>query len=208
MKQQRKTASAKQSAEGSGGVESRQKKAAVRKKAAARRADPGSQRKTASAKQPVDGARTMRSYPGMPPSGFAMSLADTALNALSPYADLKTHIRLRIAETDRLQPVEIPANALVLLLDILKATTEGKSVTISAWNDEVTTTQAASMLNVSRPYVIKLLEDGEIPYRKVGSHRRIRTEDVVTYKAASYRRSEAALDQLVAEAQAMGYYDT
>ncbi|MBV9388439.1 MAG: helix-turn-helix domain-containing protein [Chroococcidiopsidaceae cyanobacterium CP_BM_ER_R8_30] len=72
---------------------------------------------------------------------------------------------------------------------------------------ELSTIEAASVLNVSRPFLIKLLEQGQIPCRKVGKHRRIRMEDLMTYKATIDTEREAILDQLVAEAQAedMGY---
>jgi excisionase family DNA binding protein len=67
--------------------------------------------------------------------------------------------------------------------------------------------EAAGVLNISRPYLIKLLDEGVIPHRKVGKHRRIRMEDVMAYKARDDREREAILDQLVGEAQKqdMGY---
>ena len=73
--------------------------------------------------------------------------------------------------------------------------------------DATLAVQAADILNVSRPFLIKLLEDGQIPYRKVGKHRRIRMEDVMNYKQAIDRERESVLDQLVANAQEqdMGY---
>jgi excisionase family DNA binding protein len=83
----------------------------------------------------------------------------------------------------------------------------GRGVTIIPENAELTTVQAAEVLNVSRPFLIKLLEEEKIPYRKVGKHRRIRMEDVMAYKSAIDQEREAVLDQLVAEAQEqdMGY---
>ena len=72
---------------------------------------------------------------------------------------------------------------------------------------ELTTMEAADILNVSRPYLIKLLEAGDIPYRKVGRHRRVRIEDVIQYKDDTDRRREAILDQMVAEAEKLGLYD-
>jgi excisionase family DNA binding protein len=80
-------------------------------------------------------------------------------------------------------------------------------VQLIAENDELTTSQAADLLNVSPTYLIKLLEEGEIPYHMVDNHHRIRTEDLMVYKATSRAEREKILDQLVAESQAMGLYD-
>jgi excisionase family DNA binding protein len=94
-----------------------------------------------------------------------------------------------------------------LLMDILEAMAAGRGVTIIPENAELTTVEAAVVLNVSRPFLIKLLEAGHIPFRKVGKHRRVRLEDVMAYKAAIDQEREEVLDQLVAEAQDkdMGY---
>jgi excisionase family DNA binding protein len=88
-----------------------------------------------------------------------------------------------------------------LLMDILEAMAAGRGVTIVPENAELTTVEAAGVLNISRPYLIKLLDEGVIPHRKVGKHRRIRMEDVMAYKARDDREREAILDQLVGEAQ-------
>ena len=68
----------------------------------------------------------------------------------------------------------LPAEAVSLLIDILEAMAAGQAVTIMPEEVELTTTQAANLLNISRPYLLQLLEAGEIPYHKVGTHRRIR----------------------------------
>jgi len=74
-------------------------------------------------------------------------------------------------------------------------------------NVELVTIQAADVLNVSRAFLIKLLEHGQIPHRKIGKHRRIRMEDVMSYKQTIDQQREAVLDQLVAntQEQEMGY---
>jgi excisionase family DNA binding protein len=89
-------------------------------------------------------------------------------------------------------------------MDILEAMAAGRGVTLIPETAELTTVQAAEILSVSRPFLIKLLEESAIPHRKVGKHRRIRMEDVMAYKAGIDREREAVLDQLVSEAQAQG----
>ena len=74
-------------------------------------------------------------------------------------------------------------------------------------DEELSVTQAADILHVSRPFLIKLLDEGQLPSRQVGKHRRIRMEDVMNYKQAIDQQREAVLNQLVADAQEqdMGY---
>jgi len=90
---------------------------------------------------------------------------------------------------------------------VLSLLTSGKGVRIEEEREELSTQQAAERLNVSRTHLIELLEEGAIPHRKVGTHRRVRTEDVLAYKEASYQKSQAILKELTEEAQALGFYD-
>lgn len=73
-------------------------------------------------------------------------------------------------------------------------------------NEELTTQQAADFLHVSRPYFVKLLDQGKIPHRKVGVRRRVRLEDVLRYMDETGDAASKALDEMVAENQKLGLY--
>lgn len=96
------------------------------------------------------------------------------------------------------------ANVLVSALESVAA---GQSFTVITEDEELSTVEAAEILNVSRPFLIKLLDNGEIPHRKVGKHRRIRAQDLMRYKQEIDRKREDVLAQLVEDAQinGMGY---
>jgi excisionase family DNA binding protein len=82
-----------------------------------------------------------------------------------------------------------------------------RTVTISPNNAEMTTQEAADILNVSRPYLIKLLESGEIPHTKTGSHRRIKVKDVMAYKDKKESQRSQALRELTDIMQEYGLFD-
>lgn len=98
----------------------------------------------------------------------------------------------------------LPREAVSLLAFILAQAAEGRGVTIMPSHAELTTQQAADMLNVSRPYLIGLLEAGKIPHRLVGRHRRIRYDDLKVYKARTDAKGRAAADELAALGQELG----
>ncbi len=102
------------------------------------------------------------------------------------------------------QIVELPVGVLPLLTRLLAELAEGNAVALVPLEREVSTFEAADVLNVSRPYLIKLLEAGEIAFRRVGTHRRISLRDVLEYKRADDAKRAAILDDLVAEAQELG----
>jgi excisionase family DNA binding protein len=108
-------------------------------------------------------------------------------------------VKIKIQESD--ESITIPKKALSLLMTILSNMSEGKSITIIPTDSEVSTQQAADMLNVSRPHLIKLLENNTIPFKKVGSHRRILLRDLVTYEKSLQRTREEKLKFLSKQAQ-------
>lgn len=142
-----------------------------------------------------------------PPTATEAALARNSRQLLSRFAQHRQPLKVQVIDAEHEQSLELPATAVALLMDILAVMAAGRGVTVIPENAELTTVEAASVLNVSRPFLIKLLEQGQIPCRKVGKHRRIRMEDLMTYKAQIDTEREAILEQLVAEAQAedMGY---
>jgi excisionase family DNA binding protein len=101
----------------------------------------------------------------------------------------------------------IPHSLYAVLREAVQQLSAGRGISIVPVTAELTTQQAADMLNVSRPFVIKLLEQGAIPFHMAGTHRRIYLQDVLTYKHKRDEESGKALEQLVAEAQDLGLYD-
>ena len=98
----------------------------------------------------------------------------------------------------------LPRSALSLLRNLLAEMAQGHAVTTIPVHAELTTQQAADMLNVSRPFLVKLLEDGEIPHSKVGTHRRVRLHDLLEYKEQRDRKAEESLQELADQAQDLG----
>jgi len=101
----------------------------------------------------------------------------------------------------------LPRQALALLRDLLVEMAQGNAVTIVPTHAELTTQEAANILNVSRPHLVKLLEDGVIPFTKTGTHRRIRYQELMAYEQERDQKSHSALNELVSQAEEndMGY---
>ena len=100
----------------------------------------------------------------------------------------------------------LPGVTVSLLSKMLRELGHGKNVVVLATDTEVTTGQAADFLKVSRPYVVKLLESGKIPYRLVGPRRRVLLGDLLRYRANEDAERHHGLDELAAEAQRLGMY--
>ena len=98
----------------------------------------------------------------------------------------------------------IPMAALTLFRRILDEMAQGNAVTLTPVHAELTTQEAADLLHVSRPFLIRLLDGKQINYRKVGRHRRIRFDDLMEYKQKTDAQRSEALDELVAQSQELG----
>jgi len=141
------------------------------------------------------------------PSREDVERARTSGQRLAPLARRGQPLTLRVRDAGREETIELPAGAVSLLQAILEDMASGRAVTIVPQNAELTTQQAADFLNVSRPFLVQLLEQKQLPFRMVGTHRRIRFEDVLRYKENTDAERRKILDQLASEAQElkMGY---
>ena len=103
--------------------------------------------------------------------------------------------------------IRLPYSILKVLVEVVHEMARGNAVRVMPIHAELTTQQAAELLNVSRPFLVSLLEQGEIKYRKVGTHRRILLEDLLVYKDRRDRERLSALDELAKEDQRLGLYE-
>lgn len=130
--------------------------------------------------------------------------AKVTSRTLSKYANsdrLNLKVTLNEGETEDLI---LPGFAINMLLDVLTEMSKGNAVTLMSVNAELSTQQAAELLNVSRPHLVSLLEQGELPYRKVGTHRRVMAKDVFEYKQRIDEARQTTLDELAAQSQELG----
>jgi excisionase family DNA binding protein len=102
------------------------------------------------------------------------------------------------------EELTVPREAVTVLTQVLVFMAAGQDVSVFPTTAELTTQQAADLLNVSRPYLIGLLESGQIDFRKVGTHRRVRTESLLSYRRRDDVRRREAADALSAETRALG----
>ena len=142
------------------------------------------------------------------PDQHEAQLAEQSSRILDAYLQNNptSPVRLELADEAK-TTVDIPPYALQLFVDVLTQMAEGNAVTLIPIHAELTTQQAADILNVSRPYLVQLLDQGEMPYRKVGTRRRIRADDLLHYKSATEAKRRQALDDLAqySQDQDMGY---
>lgn len=113
---------------------------------------------------------------------------------------------IEIEETKKV--ISIPVKALRLLEEILKAMSEGKPISVVPMATEVTTQKAAEILGCSRPHLVKLLEEGEIPFTKVGRHRRLVFQDVIQYKQKMKAAQKKHIIDIMDFDEELGLYDS
>ncbi len=140
--------------------------------------------------------------------------ADQAAQAVAELnAFLRAHptptgrVRLCTEEDGPETQVVIPAVAFRFFVDVLAELANGNAVTVAPVHAELTTQQAADLLNVSRPYLIKLLDEERIPFRRVGNRRKVQLVDVLDYKRHDDARRQKILNDLTQEASDLGLYD-
>ncbi|MCB0759919.1 MAG: helix-turn-helix domain-containing protein [Flavobacteriales bacterium] len=135
---------------------------------------------------------------------LAMASYDALAATLKQLKDENPEIE--IEETKEL--IKVPLNALKLLAQVLKAMSKGNPISIVPVAAEMTTQAAADIIGCSRPHLVKLLEEGVIPFSKVGRHRRVRIEDVVAYKKQMKEKQRQALIEMMRTDEDYGLYDS
>jgi len=152
--------------------------------------------------EPLERIRQV-SPPPMSPQEIEMARA--AQRCIMEALDHSRAASITLTTTDGSHPtVELPPAALKLIGQLLGAMSEGRPITLVPAKQELSTVEAANFLNVSRPFVIKEIEEGRLPYRKVGTHRRIAFEDLVTYARDMRKRQERALERMAEHARELG----
>jgi len=141
------------------------------------------------------------------PSEEDTKLARESSRRLSRFLK-QDRLTLQLPTTDReTESIELPRPVVGLLMRILTEMAEGNAVTLMPIHAELTTQQAAAILGVSRPFLTKQMKENKIPYRRIGTHRRVRFEDLMNYKNGIDADRAKVLEQLAAQAQElkMGY---
>jgi len=141
------------------------------------------------------------------PTSDEIDVAKQSSRTLAKYASVD-RVQMSITgsngETDEFV---LSGHVMQILLDVLSEMSNGNAISLIPHNQEISTQEAANILNVSRPYLVKLLENGEIPFHKVGTHRRVKLQDVISYKQRVDESRHSALDELteLSQSEGMGY---
>jgi excisionase family DNA binding protein len=143
------------------------------------------------------------SDPVLPGAG-EVAQAQEAARSLARFVAETPEAELSIEDSHNRMHAVLPRAAVQLLQAILREMAQGHAVTLIPVHAELTTQQAADLLNVSRPYLVSLLESGVIPYRKIGTRRRVLFEHLMAYKKAEDVKRMEALNELTRQAQEVG----
>jgi excisionase family DNA binding protein len=142
--------------------------------------------------------------PALPSEADAVLAKETSRMLASHIRD-SDPIELKIPDLPSAEgTLRLPVSAVRLLVRILEEMARGNAVTLIPVHAELTTQEAAEMLNISRPSLIQLLDEGKIDYRRVGTHRRVRFEGLMKYKRGAEAARKAALEELAAYDQEIG----
>jgi excisionase family DNA binding protein len=118
------------------------------------------------------------------------------------HEEVGSEYRLQLLDNDQAsETLTVPGAAMHLFVYLLAEMAKGHAVTLIPIHTVLTTQQAADLLNVSRPFLVQLLEKGEIPFHKVGAHRRVRFSDLMAYKQKIHTNRLRVLDELAEEGQ-------
>jgi excisionase family DNA binding protein len=140
-----------------------------------------------------------------PTEGDALLARESSRRLARHKLGRRSSVRIQLLDDGKPEEtIAVPTSALRLFLRVLIEMAQGNAVTLIPTHAELTTQQAADLLNVSRPYLVKLLDEGRIPCRTVGKYRRVRFDDLIAYKRKDDEARAKILDQLTAEAQALG----
>lgn len=114
--------------------------------------------------------------------------------------------RARLVGPDGVE-MEIPDELYLILREVLEALSHGMAISVAPHNTMLTTQEAADLLNISRPTLVRLLADGEIPYTMRGRHRRVMLRDILAYQERTRSERRRTLDEMAADGEAAGLYE-
>ncbi|MGX5804836.1 helix-turn-helix domain-containing protein [Bradyrhizobium sp. Arg314] len=134
------------------------------------------------------------------PSAADAELAAQASRQLSRTKHEGAELRVQVGN----ETLRLPKSVGDLLYHLLTEMGQGNAVTIIPIHAELTTQEAADHLNVSRPYLVRLLEEGKLPFNMVGTHRRVKFSDLATYRNNAEEERKRVMEELAAQAQELG----
>jgi excisionase family DNA binding protein len=144
------------------------------------------------------------------PTAEDIAAARDAARQLSKVSPVSKMVRFRVeakGTEPASEPIDIPKNIFKVIIDLLVQVGNGNAVQLVPVQAELTTQQAADLLNVSRPHLIKLIASGEIGHRMVGTHRKVLARELFEYRDKATAKRREILARMTAEDQAAGLYD-